>query len=91
MSYVISRLAPEHPSGCVYWNGRVRPHEAVGHENVESSAEPEGIWTAGSRVVAEATALWLNTSPVAIGLKGEGLWQAMPLPDGAHTAPEPEC
>lgn len=91
MSYVISRLAPEHPSGCVYWNGRVRPHGAVGHENVKSSAEPDRIWTAGSRVVAEATALWLNTSPVAIGLKGEGLWQAMPLPDGAHAVPEPEC
>jgi hypothetical protein len=84
MTYIISRLAPDHPSGCVYWNGRVHPHDAVGRANDDNSAEPEGIWTAGSRIVAEATALWLNTSPVAIGLKGEGLWQAMPLPDGAH-------
>ena len=79
--YVIGRLAPEHSSGCIYWNGRVRPHEAAGGGDYAETAAPESIWTADSREIAEATALWLNTSPVALGQQGGGLWQAIPIPN----------
>lgn len=81
MMYVIGRLAPEHPSGCVYWNGRVRPYESVGGRDYAETAAPESVWIATSREVAEAQALWLNTSPVAVGIQGTALWQAMPIPE----------
>lgn len=79
-SYVVCRLSPTSPAGCVYFTGAIEILPADGDRNaaaIGAAFEPDDVLTFNDEHAAARVALWLNV----IGGEqepGAGLWQALP-------------
>ncbi|CAA0128949.1 Uncharacterised protein [Starkeya nomas] len=80
--YVIGRLAPDHPSGCVYWDGwtKVEGGPDIPTFSIGEAGRHEDVRVFGSADIAAGLALWLNTSPALKRNPLAPLWRAMPIP-----------
>ena len=80
MGYVITRLEPESPSGCVYWTGSVAflpVDDGAIRMHAGTAFSRHNVLVIENEEQAAGLALWLNTSAALV--REAANWQALPL------------
>ena len=81
--FVICRLEPNTPNGCIYWSGSIacEPDERVGTQMfIGEAVSRHNVLVVSDEHAAHGLAMWLNTSPVISRRHADqSFWQALPL------------